>query len=73
MAGDYDPRVHHDEVLVPLLRALRVHDLAGLGPAGEQARDRIASHVEQLDARAARFVERRARTLAVRARRAGSA
>ncbi|MFJ2863633.1 acyl-ACP desaturase [Kitasatospora sp. NPDC087314] len=73
VAGVYDPRVHHDEVLVPLLRALRVHDLAGLGPAGEPARDRIAAHVEQLDARATRFVERRARTLAVRARHAGSA
>ncbi|GHF68573.1 acyl-ACP desaturase [Kitasatospora xanthocidica] len=70
VAGVYDLRVHHDEVLVPLLRALRVNDLTGLGPAGERARDRIAAHVERTDARAARFVERRAQALAVRAGRA---
>ncbi|MFF3111581.1 acyl-ACP desaturase [Kitasatospora sp. NPDC057904] len=73
VAGVYDPRVHHDEVLVPLLRALKVLDRGGLGPAGEQARERIAEHLEGLDARAARFVERRAQALAVRARRAEGA
>ncbi|WP_031069080.1 acyl-ACP desaturase [Streptomyces sp. NRRL WC-3742] len=69
VAGVYDPRVHHDEVLVPLLRSLRVDGLTGLGPVGEQARERIAAHLAQTDARAARFVERRAQALAVRARR----
>ncbi|MEU8516312.1 acyl-ACP desaturase [Kitasatospora sp. NPDC048722] len=48
-----------------LLRALKVLDRGGLGPAGEQARERIAEHLEGLDARAARFVERRAQALAV--------
>lgn len=33
VAGVYDPAVHHDEVLVPLLRSLRIFDLGGLGPA----------------------------------------
>ncbi|WP_406196726.1 acyl-ACP desaturase [Kitasatospora sp. NBC_01560] len=73
VAGVYDLRVHHDEVLLPLLRALRIPELTGLGPAGEQARDRIAAHLARLDARAARFVERRAQALAVRARRAAGA
>ncbi|MFJ2577073.1 acyl-ACP desaturase [Kitasatospora aureofaciens] len=73
VAGVYDLRVHHDEVLVPLLRALRVFDLTGLGPAGEQARDRLAEHLARLDARAARFIERRAQALAARARRAETA
>ncbi|WP_327675882.1 acyl-ACP desaturase [Kitasatospora sp. NBC_00458] len=69
VAGVYDLRVHHDEVLVPLLRSLGILELTGLGPEGEQARDRLAGHLERLDARAARFVERRAQALAVRARR----
>ncbi|MFF4819535.1 acyl-ACP desaturase [Kitasatospora sp. NPDC001309] len=72
VAGVYDLRVHHDEVLVPLLRALRVTELTGLGPTGEQARERIAAHLARTDARAARFVERRDQALAVRARRAGA-
>ncbi|MEV6975625.1 acyl-ACP desaturase [Kitasatospora sp. NPDC093806] len=69
VAGVYDLRVHHDEVLVPLLRALGVFELTGLGPAGEQARERLADHLARLDARAARFVERREQALAVRAAR----
>ncbi|WP_255359233.1 MULTISPECIES: acyl-ACP desaturase [unclassified Kitasatospora] len=70
VAGVYDLRVHHDEVLVPLLRSLRIFDLTGLGPVGEQARDRLAEHLGRIDTRAARFVERRAQALAVRAQRA---
>ncbi|GAA1190458.1 acyl-[acyl-carrier-protein] desaturase [Kitasatospora gansuensis] len=73
VAGVYDLRVHHDEVLVPLLRSLRIFDLTGLGPAGEQARDRLAEHLGRTDTRAARFVERRAQALAVRARRTPTA
>ncbi len=69
VAGVYDPRVHHDEVLAPLLRSLRVFELTGLGPDGERARDGLAEHLARLDARAARFVERRARALAARAAR----
>ncbi|WP_405365918.1 acyl-ACP desaturase [Kitasatospora sp. NBC_00039] len=68
VAGVYDLRVHHDEVLVPLLRSLKAFELTGLGPAGEQARDRLAAHLARLDTRAARFVERRDQALAVRAR-----
>ncbi len=70
VAGVYDPRIHHDEVLVPLLRSLRIFDLTGLGPRGEQARESLAAQLGQLDTRAARFVERRARTLATRAEQA---
>ncbi|MGW6918700.1 acyl-ACP desaturase [Kitasatospora sp. NPDC054939] len=73
VAGVYDLRVHHDEVLVPLLRSLGVFGLRGLGAAGERARDRLADHLRRLDARAARFVERRDRALAARARRAEDA
>ncbi|WP_420167329.1 acyl-ACP desaturase [Streptomyces violaceoruber] len=70
VAGVYDLRIHHDDVLMPLLRNLRIFDLEGLGPEGEQARDSLASHLERLDARAGLFVERRAQVLAARRRRA---
>ncbi|MFJ9948994.1 acyl-ACP desaturase [Kitasatospora sp. NPDC091207] len=73
VAGVYDLRVHHDEVLVPLVRSLRLFELTGLGPVGERARDRLAEHLERLDTRAARFVERRDQALAARARRGAPA
>ncbi|MFH9609460.1 acyl-ACP desaturase [Streptomyces sp. NPDC017448] len=69
VAGVYDLRIHHDDVLIPLLRNLKIFDLEGLGPQGEQARDSLASHLERLDARAGLFVERRAQVLAARQRR----
>ncbi len=56
-------------MLAPLLRSLRVFELTGLGPDGERARDGLAEQLAVLDTRAARFVERRARALAVRAAR----
>ncbi len=70
VAGVYDPKVHHDEVLVPLLRSLRILDLTGLGRAGEEARERLATGLDRLDTRARLFVERRAQALAARAGRA---
>ncbi|MFI1186067.1 acyl-ACP desaturase [Streptomyces californicus] len=69
VAGVYDLRIHHDDVLMPLLRNLKVFDLEGLGPEGEEARDSLAAHLERLDARAGLFVERRAGALAARQRR----
>ncbi len=69
VAGVYDMRIHHDEVLLPLLRYLRIFDLTGLGPAGEQARERLAGRLDEIDRRARRFTERRAQAHAARARR----
>ncbi|HVU91110.1 MAG TPA: acyl-ACP desaturase, partial [Jatrophihabitans sp.] len=60
-AGIYDLRLHHDEVLQPVLRHWRVFDRTDLGPVGEQAREELTAFLVQLDARAARFVERRER------------
>ena len=59
-AGIYDLRVHHDDVIMPLLRHWRVFDAAGLDADGEQAQQDLAAALEALDARAARFVQRRA-------------
>jgi acyl-[acyl-carrier-protein] desaturase len=57
-AGIYDLRVHHDEVLLPILRHWRVFELEGLDAAAEEARGRLAEHLERLDAAARRFEER---------------
>ncbi|GHF50618.1 acyl-ACP desaturase [Streptomyces griseosporeus] len=56
-AGIYGLDVHLEHVVVPLLRALKVMSLPGLGPAGEQARERLDAHTERLSARAARARE----------------
>jgi acyl-[acyl-carrier-protein] desaturase len=58
-AGIYDLRLHHDEVIMPVLRHWRVFERTDLGPAGEQAREELAEFLADLDARATRFVERR--------------
>ena len=65
-AGVYDLRIHHDDVIMPLVRHWRVFELEGLDPGGEQARQDLAAALDALDARAARFVERRAETQAAR-------
>ena len=61
-AGIYDLRIHHDDVVMPLLRHWRVFEAAGLDAEGEQAQQDLAATLEALDARATRFVERRAET-----------
>jgi acyl-[acyl-carrier-protein] desaturase len=58
-AGIYDLRIHHDEVLWPLLRHWGVFDLEGLGAEGEGARTELADFLTLLDAQARRFEEQR--------------
>ncbi len=60
-AGIYDLRLHHDDVVQPVLRAWRVFERTDLGPEGERARDELAAFLTGLDAQAARFVESRER------------
>jgi len=59
-AGIYDLRIHHDDVIMPLVRHWRVFEAAGLDAEGEQAQRDLAATLEALNARATRFVERRA-------------
>ena len=59
MAGIYDLRIHHDEVVTPILRQLRPFDRSGLSAEGEAARDELAAFMSSLDASATRFVEKR--------------
>ena len=58
-AGIYDLRIHHDDILMPLLRYWRFFELEGLDAAAEQDRTRLAAYLVQLDASARRFEERR--------------
>jgi acyl-[acyl-carrier-protein] desaturase len=60
MAGIYDLRIHHDEVLSPVLRAWNVWDRTDFGPEGVAARDRLAAFMSGLDAAATRFEDKRA-------------
>ena len=59
MAGIYDLRIHHDDIVEPLLRHWGIWDLEGLDADGEQARDELAAAMKSLDTEAARFVARR--------------
>ena len=59
-AGIYDLRIHHDDVIIPLLRHWQVFEAEGLDAEGEQARQDLAAALEALDARATRFAERQA-------------
>jgi acyl-[acyl-carrier-protein] desaturase len=60
-AGIYDLRLHHDEVIQPVLRAWKVFERTNLGPEGEKAREDLAAFLVGLDAQATRFVESRDR------------
>jgi acyl-[acyl-carrier-protein] desaturase len=59
-AGIYDLRIHHDEVVQPLLRHWGIFELEGLGTEGEKARQELADFLVGLDAQASRYEEQRA-------------
>jgi acyl-[acyl-carrier-protein] desaturase len=61
-AGIYDLRIHHDEVVWPLLRHWNVFEAEGLSPAAEVRREELRDFLVGLDAQASRFEERRSRT-----------
>jgi acyl-[acyl-carrier-protein] desaturase len=63
-AGIYDLRIHHDDVIWPLLRHWGVFHLDNLGPRGEIARTELAEFLSQLRAKASRFEQRRDHDLA---------
>ncbi len=70
-AGIYDLRVHRDEILLPILKYWGVFELSGLDGAAEEARRRLAEHLDKLDAAARRFEERMSRSDAPRVAAAG--
>ena len=60
-AGIYDLRIHHDQVLLPvLMKKWRLEDVSGLTDEAERARDEVLAALGNIDAAAARFEEKRA-------------
>jgi acyl-[acyl-carrier-protein] desaturase len=59
MAGVYDLRIHHDEVVTPILRQLKVLEREDLTGDGAKAREELVEYLAGLDKAATRFVERR--------------
>ena len=58
-AGIYDLRVHHDDVVWPLLRHWDFFGVEGLSAEAEQARQQVAAFLDGLDAMAAKYDARR--------------
>ena len=68
-AGIYDLRLHHDEVIMPILRYWKVFDRTDLSDDGQRARDELSTFMRGLDKQAASFIEQRDRLAARRAAR----
>ena len=58
-AGIYDLRIHHDDIVMPLVRQWKLFELEGLDEEGERARQELAAAFAELDEQATRFVEQR--------------
>ena len=59
-AGIYDLRLHHDDVIMPILRLWKVFERTDFGAEGEKAREELAAFMAGLDDQATKFVDRRA-------------
>jgi acyl-[acyl-carrier-protein] desaturase len=59
-------RLHHDEVIQPVLRFWRIFERNDFGPAGEHARDELSFFLVLLDAKAKHYEDKRATREAVR-------
>ena len=59
LSGIYDLRLHHDDVIAPVLRAWGVDDLEGLDADGEKARTELDEYLQELQRQAARFEDKR--------------
>lgn len=58
-AGVYDLRLHRDQVVAPVLKAWDIKNLEGLDGEAEQARERIFTHMDNLDKIASEYEEQR--------------
>ncbi|GGO90948.1 acyl-ACP desaturase [Wenjunlia tyrosinilytica] len=66
IGGVYNLRIHHDDVLQPVLRHLKVLEITGLGPEGLKAQEELGQFMGGLDSQATKFDERREAFLARR-------
>jgi len=60
----YNLRIHHDDVITPVLRQWRFFDLEGLDAEAEQAREEVVAFLAGLDAAATQQEEKIAKTRA---------
>src|SRR5690606_15852782 len=68
----YNLRIHHDDVLQPVLRFLKVMEIDGLGPEGLKAQEELGLFMNGLDDEARKFDEKlAARKARMAARAAG--
>lgn len=68
----YNLRIHHDDVIQPVLRFLKIMEIDGLGPDGQAAQEELGLYMGGLDAEAAKFDEKlAARKARMAARAAG--
>lgn len=67
-AGIYDLRIHHDDVLTPVLRHWAFFERENLDGEAEKAREEVATFVAGVDALARQQEEKKAAALARRAR-----
>ena len=59
-AGIYDLRIHHDQVLLPVLYShWKLDQITGLGDEAERARDDVWTYLTALDALARKYEEKR--------------
>jgi acyl-[acyl-carrier-protein] desaturase len=59
-AGIYDPLLHHDQILVPLvLRHWNIGAIDGLDPEAEQARQALLTRIDRIGRAARRLADRR--------------
>ena len=57
-AGIYNLRIHHDQVLVPILhKHWRITEIEGLSDEAERARDDVLAHLERIDRIASKLGE----------------
>ncbi|MFG1811763.1 acyl-ACP desaturase [Streptomyces sp. NPDC049040] len=68
IGGIYNLRIHHDDVLQPVLRHLKVLEVSGLGPEGLKAQEELGLFMGGLNEQAVRFDTKRATLLARRAK-----
>jgi acyl-[acyl-carrier-protein] desaturase len=60
-AGIYDLRLHHEQILVPVvLRHWQIESLEGLTPEAEQARAAVLKRIDRIGRAGRRFAERSA-------------
>ncbi|MFE2979040.1 acyl-ACP desaturase [Streptomyces sp. NPDC059258] len=60
LEGIYNLRIHHDDVLLPVLRKLNVMEFTGLGPEGQFAQEELGFYLSEISGKAARFDDVRA-------------